>query len=44
MRTGDYTVSPANSNGMFDKDMTFRFDETHGYAVDENGEPLTSLD
>ena len=44
MRTGDYTVLSYASNGLLDKHTTFHFDETHGYAVDENGEPLTSLE
>ncbi len=42
MRTGKYTVNPANSNGMFDADTTFTFDEANGYAIDENGQPLTA--
>ena len=43
MRTGDYTVLSYTSNGLLDQHTTFHFDETYGYAVDENGEPLTSL-
>ena len=44
MKTGEYTVMSYTSNGLLDKHTTFYFDETHGYAVDENGTALTSLD
>ncbi len=44
MRTGDYTVISYNSNGLLNSNRTFHFDETHGYAVDKNGNPLTSLE
>ncbi len=44
MRTGDYKVLTYTSNGLLSENRSFHFDETHGYAVDENGNPLTSLD
>ena len=44
MRTGDYTVMSYNSNGLLTENRTFHFDETHGYAVDKDGNPLTSLE
>ncbi|MBQ8829970.1 MAG: phosphodiester glycosidase family protein [Oscillospiraceae bacterium] len=44
MRTGDYTVAHYASNGMLTEARTFHFDETHGYAVDANGNPLTTLE
>ncbi len=44
MRTGEYTVMSYTSNGLLTENRTFTFDSTYGYAVDENGQPLTSLD
>ncbi len=44
MRTGHYIVSYKNSNGLLTKDRAFDFDATNGYAVDENGAPITSLE
>ena len=44
MRTGEYTVVWYASNELLTKDHTFLFDAEYGYAVDENGNPLTSLD
>ncbi len=43
MRTGKYTVTVVNSNGMLTKNTAFLFDAVHGYAVDENGNPLKTL-
>ena len=44
MRTGHYIVSYKNSNGLLTKDRAFDFDATYGYAVDTNGNPITSLE
>ncbi|MCI7528868.1 MAG: phosphodiester glycosidase family protein [Oscillospiraceae bacterium] len=44
MRTGHYVVSYKNSNGLLTKDRAFDFDVTYGYAVDANGNPITSLE
>ena len=43
MRTGEYNVKSYTSNGMLSKHRTFHFDETYGYAVDANGNALTTL-
>ena len=44
MRTGKYTVMSYTSNGLLSEHRTFTFDTTYGYAVDETGNPITSLD
>ncbi len=44
MRTGTYTVNYLNSNGLLTESKTIILDATYGYAVDANGDPLTSLD
>ena len=44
MRTGEYTVMSYTSNGLLSEHRTFTFDTTYGYAVDETGNPITSLD
>ncbi len=43
MRTGNYVVGASNSNGLLTSGKSFVFDTTYGYAVDANGNPLTSL-
>ena len=43
MRTGKYTVTVANSNGMLTTNTEFNLDATYGYAVDANGNPVTSF-
>ena len=44
MKTGTITVPAYVSNGLLDEARVFTFDATHGYAVDEDGNPLTTLD
>jgi hypothetical protein len=44
MKTGEITVPAYVSNGLLDEARAFTFDATHGYAVDENGNPLTTLE
>lgn len=43
MRTGKYTVNPLNSNGLLTKEITLNLDSNYGYAVDANGNPVTTL-
>ena len=43
MRTGKYTVTVANSNGMLSKNTTLNLDVTYGYAIDEVGNPIETL-